>query len=69
MNKKLLESSIRVRNEEAIKKLATKEANRKWGNTEQPPTPVFKKCENITNNSLWRHFLRNIIKGAKQMRP
>ncbi len=47
MNKKLLESSIRVRNEEAIKKLATKEANKKWGNTEQPPTPVFKKCENI----------------------
>lgn len=60
MNKKLLESSIRLRNEEAIKKLATNEANREWGNTEQPPFPVYKKCENIRNSVGWRNLLRQL---------
>ena len=28
--------------------------------TERPPFPVYKKCENIKNNVGWRNFLREL---------
>lgn len=65
----LLEKSIKVRNELAIQKLANKDSNREWGNTKQPDFPVYKTCNGIKNDKIWRHFLRGIINGAKQLRP
>ena len=57
---KLLEKSIKVRNELAIKKLADKESLVEWGKTETPPFPVYKKCENIRNSVGWRNLLRQL---------
>lgn len=61
-----------ARNREAIQKLADKESNKVWGSKEEDKMPkfeVYKTCDGIKNDKVWRHFLRGIIKGVKQLKP
>lgn len=60
------------RNREAIQKIANKESNKAWGNTPTPEIPkfeVYKTCNGIKNDNIWRNLLRSIIREAKQLRP
>lgn len=67
--KKLKKQHLAEPLQRELMRVVNKESLKDWAKQEQPPFPVYKKCDNIKNDKIWRHLLRGIIKTAKELRP